>query len=130
MKKPVILLTARGHTHYYSRVFADNDSYFDYIRAGGGLPVLGMAASREEAKMFAQKLAHDMRLQGFRVMSDIAERNVKGQFKYADRVKARYTVVIGEEEISSGELTLKHMESGDQKKIRLADLTAVLQENR
>ena len=84
----------------------------------------------EEAKMFAQKLAHDMRLQGFRVMSDIAERNVKGQFKYADRVKARYTVVIGEEEISSGELTLKHMESGDQKKIRLADLTAVLQENR
>ena len=77
--------------------------------------------------MFAQKLSHDMRKQGFRVMSDIAERNVKGQFKYADRVNARYTVVIGEEEIRSGELTIKNMETGDQKKIRLEELTHALE---
>ena len=54
MKKPVILLTARGHVHVYSRVLADNDSYFDYVRAGGGMPLLGMAASREEAEMLAE----------------------------------------------------------------------------
>ena len=76
----------------------------------------------EEAKHFAQKLAHDMRKQGFRVMSDIAERNVKGQFKYADRVHSRYTVVIGEEEIHSGELTMKNMETGEQTKIRMEEL--------
>lgn len=83
----------------------------------------------DEAKLFAQKLAHDMRKQGFRVMSDIAERNVKGQFKYADRVHSRYTVVIGEDEINGGELTLKNMESGDQTKIRLDELAAILKRN-
>ena len=56
MNKPVILLTARGHVHFYSRVLADNDSYFDYIRAGGGMPVLGTAVSREEAEMLADTM--------------------------------------------------------------------------
>ena len=84
----------------------------------------------EEAKKTAQKLAHDMRKQGFRVISDVAERNVKGQFKYADRVRSKYTVVIGEEEILSGELTLKNMESGDQTKIRLEELAEKLEKEK
>lgn len=84
----------------------------------------------DEAKLFAQTLTHNMRKQGFRVMSDISERNVKGQFKYANRVNARYTVVIGDEEIAGGELTIKNMETGDQQKIKLEQLADVLQENK
>lgn len=80
----------------------------------------------DEAKKYAQKLTRDMRKQGFRVASDIAERNVKGQFKYADRVHSRYTVVIGEDEIKTGGLTLKNMQSGDQITIRIEELPEIL----
>lgn len=80
----------------------------------------------DNAKTFAQKLAHDVRKQGFSAVTDIAERNLKGQFKYADRVNSRFTVVIGYDEIESGELTIKNMNTGDQKHIRLEELGTIL----
>ncbi len=80
----------------------------------------------DDAKNFAQKLAHDVRIKGFSAVTDIAERNLKGQFKYADRVNARYTAVIGDDEIKSGELTVKNMITGDQKRIRTEELDEIL----
>lgn len=84
----------------------------------------------DKPKMFAQKLTRDLRKQGFRVMSDIMERNMKGQFKYADRVNSRFTAVIGDDEIDSGEITLKNMDSGKQDKIKLDELSDVLRADR
>ncbi|MGI6205542.1 MAG: histidine--tRNA ligase [Anaerovoracaceae bacterium] len=80
----------------------------------------------DRAKSFAQRLAHDVRKRGFSAVTDIAERNIKGQFKYADRVNSRFTVVIGDDEIESGELTIKNMKTGDQKHIRLEELDTIL----
>ena len=55
-------------------------------------------------------------------MADVAERNMKGQFKYADRVNARFTAVIGEEEIAENRLTLKNMKTSEQKQISAEEL--------
>ncbi|MCI8284064.1 MAG: histidine--tRNA ligase [Firmicutes bacterium] len=75
-----------------------------------------------EARLYAQGLARKLRKQGFKVMADVAERNMKGQFKYADRVNARFTAVIGEEEIAENRLTLKNMKTSEQKQISAEEL--------
>lgn len=80
----------------------------------------------EKGKAYAQKLVHDLRAEGFRVVIDVAERNLKGQFKYADRVHARYTAVIGDDEITQGMITLKNMKTAEQKPVELRHLADVL----
>lgn len=68
-------------------------------------------------KAEALKLTHELRKEGFRVVTDVAERNLKGQFKYADRLSARFTAVIGDDEIAAGEVTLKDMSNSEQKRV-------------
>ena len=48
---------------------------------------------------------------------DTLNRNLKGQMKYANKLKAGYSVVIGDDEIEHGVVTLKDMKSGEQKQI-------------
>ena len=57
---------------------------------------------------------------------DTRERNLKGQMKYANKLGAAYTVVIGDDEVSSGELTLKNMQTSEQTKVRKEGLADVI----
>ena len=61
-----------------------------------------------------------------RAMLDVAARNIKGQFKYADAIGARFTAVIGDDEIARGEITLKDMRTSEQRQISLGELADVL----
>lgn len=51
---------------------------------------------------------------------DHLDRSVKAQFKYSNKINAKYTVVIGDDEIDKDEAVLKNMESGEQKNIKLS----------
>ena len=53
---------------------------------------------------------------------DTMARNIKGQFKYADRLNARYTVVIGDNELAEGVVSLKDMSKSEQKQVKFEDL--------
>ncbi|MFN0049786.1 MAG: histidine--tRNA ligase [Cytophagales bacterium] len=53
---------------------------------------------------------------------------LKKQFGYADSKKIPYVLVIGEEEIKTGEFALKNMQSGEQKKLNLQQLIEALHE--
>ena len=44
-------------------------------------------------------------------------RSVKAQMKYADKIGARYSVIIGDDEISDGVLKLKNMQTGETKNV-------------
>ena len=44
------------------------------------------------------------------------------QFKYADRLGAKYAVVIGDNELETGVATLKDMEKGEQSEVKFDDL--------
>lgn len=81
-----------------------------------------IAVMGEAAKLYGLKLMSDLRKQGKKVQMDCLQRNFKGQFKYADRQNARFTIVIGDDEIAKGEVSLKNMETGDQKTIKFEDL--------
>ncbi len=94
---------------------------------GGELkPQLFITWIGEEAKDYSVKLLHDLRKQGVRADMDSKERNLKGQMKYANKLGAMFTVVIGEDEVKSGDLTLKNMETGEQTKVRREELVNAL----
>lgn len=61
--------------------------------------------------------------------TDYAGRKAKGQMKQADRLGARYAVIIGEEELQKGAATVKDMQSGKQEGVGLEGLTEYLQRN-
>ncbi len=90
---------------------------------GGDIrPQLFVAWIGDEAREYAVKLVNDLRKKGLRCELDTRERNLKGQMKYANKLGAAYTAVIGEDEVKSGEITLKDMESGEQKKVKREEL--------
>ena len=83
----------------------------------------------EEADMFAQKLVNELRIQGVSVEKDLMNRSLKAQMKYADKIGAKYTVVIGDDEIKNGKVNIKNMTTGEQKEVLISDLKTVIEEN-
>ena len=90
-------------------------------------PDLFIAFTGKAAEAEALRLAHDLRGRGFCVVTDVAERNLKGQFKYADRLNARFTAVIGDEELANGTVTLKDMSNSQQRIIAADELKNILE---
>ena len=89
-------------------------------------PQVFLAWIGDAAKSYAIKLLYELRKQGIRAEIDTRERNLKGQMKYANKVKAAFTAVIGDDEIQSGEITLKNMETGEQIRVKREDLANAL----
>ena len=72
--------------------------------------------------MEANRLCLSLRAEGFGAQTDLAGRGLKAQMKYADKLGAKYTLVLGEEERSTGKATLKCMATGERQDIALASL--------
>ena len=89
-------------------------------------PQIFLAWIGDEAKLYALKLLHELRGKGIRADMDTRERNLKGQMKYANKLGAEYTAVIGGDEVASGEITLKNMSTSEQTKVRRGDLADAL----
>lgn len=89
---------------------------------GDFTPQLFVAWIGDDSREFAVKLISELRKKGIRCELDTRERNLKGQMKYANKLGASYTAVIGDDEVKSGEITLKNMESGEQIKVKREDL--------
>ncbi|MGZ4185677.1 MAG: histidine--tRNA ligase [Solirubrobacteraceae bacterium] len=85
------------------------------LLAAGELPVqadvvdLFVALASAEAGRGAFSLAHEARRAGLRGQLELAGRSLRGQLKQADRIRARYVAIVGEEGTS-----LKNMETGEQ----------------
>ena len=89
-------------------------------------PQIFLAWIGDDAKLYALKLLHELRAQGIRADMDTRERNLKGQMKYANKLGAEYTAVIGGDEVATGEITLKNMSTSEQTKVRRGDLANAL----
>ena len=87
----------------------------------GGVDVF-IAVMGNAAKDYGQKLARELRQKGLNVQMDTLARNIKGQFKYADRLNARYTAVIGDNELAEGAVSLKDMAKSQQRQVKFEDL--------
>lgn len=82
---------------------------------------IGEAARRE-----GTILVDALRTAGMRTEADLLARDIRGQLKHADRVGARFAVLLGEEEMGAGTATVREMISGEQVAVRRAELAALL----
>lgn len=76
----------------------------------------------EEAKIKSLSLTNTLRLNGFDVEMDYNDRNLKSNFKYADKLGVKYIIIVGEEEIDSRILTIKNNYTKDEYKVGVEDL--------
>jgi histidyl-tRNA synthetase len=67
------------------------------------------------------RLAGALRGEGISADLDFGGRGMRAQFKQADRVGASYAVVLGEDELAQGVLTVRDMASGEEQKVPAAD---------
>ena len=67
----------------------------------------------EKAKSLGFKLISDLRTAGIGCDMAYGDRGLKGGMKAADKSQARYALVIGDDEVVSGECELKLMSSGE-----------------
>lgn len=84
---------------------------------------LYIASMGAEANIKASALATDLRNEGLSAQFDTVGRSVKAQMKYADKIGALYTVVLGDSELESGKAVLKNMSDGTQTEIELEAFT-------
>ena len=80
----------------------------------------------DAGKMAALKLMKELRDADISVQMDVMGRNLKNQFKHANRIGAAKTIVIGESELESGKLTIKDMESGEQTEVAIDGIVDAL----
>ena len=81
-----------------------------------------IATLGDRARLEGLKLADSLRAKGSRVLTDVMGRGLKAQLKYADRSGAGYTVVIGDDELDKGVVTLRDMINSTQKEIRIDEI--------
>ena len=80
---------------------------------------LYIASMGENASVFAMKLASDLRNEGFAAESDLIGRSLKAQMKYADKIDAKYSMVIGDDELAAGKAKVKNMATGETHELDL-----------
>lgn len=93
----------------------------------GGIykPDYFVAFVSDEARLYAINLVNALRNSGKSAVIDVCERKLKSQMKLADKVDAKYSIIIGEDEINSNKLTIKDMTTGNQIKVDKNELLEV-----
>ncbi|MNK23028.1 Histidine--tRNA ligase [compost metagenome] len=86
---------------------------------------LYLVAMGEEAEKASFKLAHELRLSGVKVELSYAKRKLDKQFAQAERIKATYIGIIGEDEASRGEVRLKQLTTREEQ-VSEASATSVI----
>lgn len=81
-----------------------------------------------EAEVKALRIAEDLRAEDLRVEMAYSG-NMKKRMKHANKVNARFAVVLGDDELAKGVAGLKDLDSGEQQEVPLANLAQVLAEN-
>ena len=80
---------------------------------------LYIASIGEEASIRALQLVTDLRNEGFYAECDTMGRSVKAQMKYADKIEAQFSMVLGDTDLAKNKANLKNMQTGDSCEIAL-----------
>jgi len=93
-------------------------------------PDIFIANIGENADAYVQKLCLDLRNSGIAAERDYLKRSVKAQMKYADKIGAKFTMVLGDDEIEMMSANIKNMATGEQEKIELSKIADFLLQRR
>ena len=82
----------------------------------------------DDEKKYACYLAQELRLAGFIVDTEYTGRGLKGQFKQADRLNAKFTIVLNSEDLDNNEVKIKNNKTKEEEIISLDVLIYYLDE--
>ena len=85
-------------------------------------PAVFIAYIGQAARDYSFGLARRLREAGISVVVDLEGRKLKRQLAIADNLAARYTLIIGEDELQKGAFVLRNMESGEQSELPESEL--------
>ncbi len=111
IERLLLALEAEGQT------FATFDSLDVYVAAMGD-------AAKDKAVSFVSQLRHN----NITAEMDYMDRKVKAQMKSADRLNAKFSVVIGDNELETGKVSLKYLANGSQQELTFDEIVANFKE--
>lgn len=85
-------------------------------------PALFIAALGDTAKLRSSKLILQLRNAGISCERDLMSRSLKGQMKYANKINARFTIVLGDDELNRNIAKLKDMGNGEETEINITNI--------
>lgn len=87
-----------------------------------------LAPMGSAAALKATALCKTLRDEGFSALTDVTGRGLKAQMKYADKIGACYTVVLGDDELAAGNAKIKNMKTGEISEFALDKICDTLYE--
>ena len=85
------------------------------------VPDIYIGTMGDAARLAATKICMRLRDEGFSAITDVTGRSVKAQMKYADKIGASYSVILGDNELEQKKATFKNMKTGEQIEVELPD---------
>ncbi|MBH0168749.1 MAG: histidine--tRNA ligase [Bacillota bacterium] len=89
-----------------------------------------VVALGDEAKRKSVEILSQLRQAGIKSDKDYLDKKMKAQFKAADRLKAKFVAILGEEELSKGIINVKNMDSGEQSEVAIEELSTFLKQGK
>lgn len=89
-------------------------------------PDIFIANIGDDADTFVQKLVYDLRKAGISAERDYLSRSVKAQMKYANKLLAKFSAVVGDDDIKNNRICVKNMETGESEDVGFSELTEYL----
>ncbi len=128
------LAKAIGHRHQVPAIgfAAGFERLFQAMKAGGqnmDIPQhtqIYLVALGDEAQRWAQTTAARWRSAGHSVIYDLKGRSMKAQMREANRLNAGMVVIIGSDELASGSVVVRRMDSGEQQNVSLASIDSLV----
>lgn len=82
----------------------------------------------DSPKLEAMRIVKNLRDEGISAEMDYADRKLKAQMKSADRKKAKFVLILGEDELSNQTIQIKEMATGEQKLVGLSETVSYMQQ--
>lgn len=82
---------------------------------------LYIAGLGDDAVLKGLEIQSELIKAGYSVSSDVMQRSLKAQMKYADKLNTKFVLIIGEDEINSGLYVLRNMQTKEQYEVKCTD---------
>ena len=85
-----------------------------------------VACILEDGLQKSLSISNELRNLGLRVTSDTLRRSLKSQMRDANKLKSKYIIIIGEEELESETFIVKDLDKGNQKTLSKSEVIELL----
>jgi len=90
-------------------------------------PLVFIAPLNDEANTHALRLSHELRLKGIKTIVSFEQKSLKAKLRSADKLKVKYVLILGEDELSQNRVCVKDMETGKQDLFPLDDVSSLIE---